>query len=64
MLNVIFSFWVVLAILTIILIKGAVIFAPQNTVDIVEQFGKYNKTMETGLDMLIPFLTVLLMHVH
>ncbi|GJL76122.1 slipin family protein [Nitrosomonas sp.] len=54
-LDVIFSFWVALAILTIILIKSAVIFVPQNTAYIVERFGKYNKTMEAGLNMLIPF---------
>ena len=55
MLDVVFSFWVALAILTIILIKSAVIFVPQNTAYIVERFGKYNKTMEAGLNMLIPF---------
>ena len=53
--DVIFSFWLVSTILIIILIKKAVVFVPQNTAYIVERFGKYNKTMEAGLNMLIPF---------
>ena len=55
-LDVVFSFWLGFAILTIILVKSAVIFVPQNMAYIVERFGKYNKTMEAGLNMLIPFI--------
>jgi len=55
MLDIVFSFWVALAILSIFLIKNAVVFVPQNTAYIVERFGKYNKTMEAGLNILIPF---------
>ena len=54
-LDIVFSFWVALAILSIFLIKSAVVFVPQNTAYIVERFGKYNKTMEAGLNILIPF---------
>ncbi len=55
MLDIVFSSWVALAILSIFLIKSAVVFVPQNTAYIVERFGKYNKTMEAGLNILIPF---------
>ncbi len=55
-LDIVFSFWVGLAILSIILIKGAVVFVPQNMAYVVERFGKYNKTMEAGLNMLVPFI--------
>lgn len=55
-LDIVFSFWVGLAILSIILIKKSVLFVPQNMAYIVERFGKYNKTMEAGLNMLVPFI--------
>ncbi|MCH9639012.1 MAG: paraslipin [Betaproteobacteria bacterium] len=55
-LDIVFSFWVGLAILSIILIKGAVVFVPQNMAYVVERFGKYNKTMEAGLNILVPFI--------
>ncbi len=55
-LDLIFSFWVGLAILSIFVIKGAVVFVPQNMAYVVERFGKYNTTMEAGLNILIPFI--------
>ncbi len=54
-LDIVFSFWVGLAILLVIFIKKAVLFVPQNMAYIVERFGKYNKTMEAGLNVLVPF---------
>lgn len=55
-LDIVFSFWVGLAILSIILIKSSILFVPQNMAYIVERFGKYNKTMEAGLNVLVPFI--------
>lgn len=55
-LDIAFNFWVGLAILLVILIKTAVRFVPQNMAYIIERFGKYNKTMEAGLNILIPFI--------
>lgn len=55
-LNIVFNFWVGLAILLVILIKTAVRFVPQNMAYIIERFGKYNKTMEAGLNILVPFI--------
>jgi len=56
LLGLIFSFWVGLAILLFFLLKQSVKFVPQNRAFIVERFGKYNKTMEAGLNFMIPFI--------
>ncbi len=54
-LGLIFNFWVGLAILIFILLKISVQFVPQNRAFIIERFGKYNQTMEGGLNFMIPF---------
>lgn len=54
--NLIFNFWVGLAILTVILVKSSYKLVPQNRAFVVERFGKYNKTMEAGLNFLVPFI--------
>lgn len=56
LLGVIFNFWTGLAVLTIILVKSSIKFVPQNRAYVVERFGKYNKTMVAGLNMLFPFI--------
>ncbi len=56
LLGFVFSFWVGLAILLFILLKQSVKFVPQNRAFIVERFGKYNKTMEAGLNFMVPFI--------
>ncbi|WP_407334261.1 SPFH domain-containing protein [Enterovibrio sp. 27052020O] len=48
--------WVILAILVVIFLRSAVKFVPQNTSYVIERFGKYNKTMEAGLNILVPFI--------
>ncbi len=55
-LGVIFNFWTGLAILIIVLVKFSIKFVPQNRAYVVERFGKYNKTMVAGLNMLLPFI--------
>ncbi|VAW63110.1 Protein QmcA (possibly involved in integral membrane quality control) [hydrothermal vent metagenome] len=55
-LGLIFNFWVGLAILIFILLKSSIQFVPQNRAFIVERFGKYNQTMEAGLNFMIPFI--------
>ena len=54
--DLIFNFWVGFAVLTIILVKSSVKFVPQNRVFVVERFGKFNKSMEAGLNFLVPFI--------
>ena len=55
-LDLLFNFWIGLAILVFILVKASVKFVPQNRAYVVERFGKYNKTMIAGLNFLIPFM--------
>ncbi len=54
--DLIFNFWVGFAVLTIVLVKSSVKFVPQNRAFVVERFGKFNKTMEAGLNFLLPFI--------
>ncbi len=54
--DLVFNFWVGFAILSIVLVKSSIRFVPQNQVYVVERFGKYNKSMEAGLNFLIPFI--------
>lgn len=56
LLGLIFSFWVGLAILIFILLKFSIKFVPQNRAFVVERFGKFNKSMEAGLNFMIPFI--------
>ncbi len=56
LLDLLFNFWVGLAILVIILVKSSIKFVPQNSAYVIERFGKYNKTMEAGLNFLMPFI--------
>ena len=54
--DLIFNFWVGFAVLSIVLVKSSIKFVPQNRAYVVERFGKYNKTMEAGLNFLVPFI--------
>ena len=56
LLGVIFNFWTGLAVLIIVLVKSSIKFVPQNRAYVVERFGKYNKTMTAGLNVLVPFI--------
>jgi regulator of protease activity HflC (stomatin/prohibitin superfamily) len=54
-LNIVFSAWIGIAILIVIILKSSVKFVPQNRAYVVERFGKYHKTMVAGLNILVPF---------
>ena len=54
--DLIFNFWVGFAVLSIVLVKASIKFVPQNRAYVVERFGKYNTTMEAGLNFLLPFI--------
>jgi regulator of protease activity HflC (stomatin/prohibitin superfamily) len=56
LLDLVFNFWVGLAILAFVLVKVSIKFVPQNRALVVERFGKYNKTMIAGLNFLLPFI--------
>lgn len=54
--DLIFNFWVGIAVLIVVLVKQSIKFVPQNRAYVVERFGKFNKTMEAGLNFLVPFI--------
>ncbi len=54
--DLLFNFWVGFAVLSIVLVKASIKFVPQNRAFVVERFGKYNTTMEAGLNFLLPFI--------
>ncbi len=56
LLGVIINFWTGLAVLIIVLVKSSIKFVPQNRAFVVERFGKFNKTMVAGLNVLFPFI--------
>ena len=56
LLSLFFNFWTALAVLLVVVMAKAVKFVPQNMAYVVERFGKYNKTMEAGLNVLVPFI--------
>jgi regulator of protease activity HflC (stomatin/prohibitin superfamily) len=55
-LGFIFNFWTGLAILIFILLKSSIQFVPQNRAFVIERFGKFNTSMEAGLNFMIPFI--------
>lgn len=49
-------FWVGLAIGVIIIISKIVRIVPQNEAYVIERLGKYNRTLEAGIHILLPFV--------
>ncbi len=56
LIELLFNFWVGLAILLLVLVKQSIKFVPQNFAFVIERFGKYHKTMTAGLNFLVPFI--------
>ncbi len=56
LIDLLFNFWVGLAILVLVLVKSSIKFVPQNYAYVIERFGKYHKTMTAGLNFLVPFI--------
>lgn len=52
----IFNFWTGLAVVLLVLLKNSVKFVPQNRAYVVERFGKYQRTLEAGLNFIVPFI--------
>ncbi|GAA0293898.1 stomatin-like protein [Psychrosphaera haliotis] len=57
-LNAAISVEFALLILVIILLKYSIKFVPQNRAYVIERFGKFNKSIEAGLNFLVPFIDV------
>lgn len=56
LLDYIFTAQTFLLIFVLVLIKQSVKFVPQNRAFIIERFGKYTRTLEAGLNFIIPFI--------
>jgi regulator of protease activity HflC (stomatin/prohibitin superfamily) len=52
----VFTVPVALLIFVLFLIRSAIKFVPQNRAFVVERFGKFNKTIEAGLNFIVPFI--------
>ncbi|NMP33397.1 paraslipin [Thalassotalea sp. M1531] len=55
-LSYIFTIEFALLILVIATLKGGIKFVPQNRAYVIERFGKYSRTLESGLNFLVPFI--------
>ncbi|MBC3767695.1 slipin family protein [Neptunicella marina] len=54
--ELIFSYQFAIIILAIVLLKTSVKFVSQNRALIIERFGKYNRTLEAGLNFIMPII--------
>lgn len=52
----IFSVQALFLVLTLVLLKLSIKFVPQNRAYVIERFGKYNTTLEAGINFIIPFI--------
>ena len=51
-----FSVQTLFLVLIIIALKMSIKFVPQNRAYVIERFGKYNKTLEAGMNVIVPFV--------
>ncbi|NTS77762.1 paraslipin [Catenovulum sp. SM1970] len=55
-LNYLFTVQFALFAIVVITLKSGIKFVPQNRAWIIERFGKYNTTLEAGLNFIVPFI--------
>ena len=56
LLDYIFTVQFALLVFVLAILKGGIKFVPQNRAYVIERFGKYSRTLESGLNFLIPFI--------
>ena len=56
LITAIFTFEFAALVLVLVLLKSSIKFVPQNRAYIIERFGKYNKSIEAGLNFIVPFI--------
>jgi regulator of protease activity HflC (stomatin/prohibitin superfamily) len=54
--NSIVTFEFAILVLVIFLLKSSIKFVPQNRAQVIERFGKFNKSIEAGLNFIVPFI--------
>ena len=57
-LNSLISFEVAILVLVIVMLKSSIKFVPQNRAFVIERFGKFNRSIEAGLNFIFPFIDV------
>ncbi|SMF05605.1 Membrane protease subunits, stomatin/prohibitin homologs [Alteromonadaceae bacterium Bs31] len=45
-----------LLLFVLVLLKNSIKFVPQNRAYVIERFGKYNRTLEAGMNFILPFV--------
>ncbi|MBU2880443.1 paraslipin [Psychrosphaera sp. B3R10] len=50
------TFQFALLVLIVVLLKSSIKFVPQNRAFLIERFGKFNKSIEAGLNFIVPFI--------
>lgn len=55
-LNYIFTVQFALLVFVLVVLKSGIKFVPQNRAYVIERFGKYTRTLESGLNFLVPFI--------
>ena len=56
LLNYVISYQFFLLVLIVVALKSSIKFVPQNRAYIISRFGKYTRTLEAGLNFIIPFI--------
>lgn len=56
LINYILTIEFALLVLVLVTLKGGIKFVPQNRAYVIERFGKYSRTLESGLNFLVPFI--------
>ncbi|OIO67605.1 MAG: paraslipin [Zetaproteobacteria bacterium CG_4_9_14_3_um_filter_49_83] len=52
----IFTPWVAMAIIVLVVLKSSITLVPQNRAYVVERFGKFNTSLTAGLNFIVPFI--------
>ena len=54
--DIVFSFWVGLAVVLLIVLRSSIKIVPQNRAYVIERFGKYRGTLTAGLNFIVPLI--------
>jgi len=54
--DVLFSFWVGLGVVLLVVLRASIKLVPQNQAYVIERFGKYRGTLTAGLNFIFPLV--------
>ncbi len=54
--DVLFSFWVGLGVVLLVVLRASIKLVPQNQAYVIERFGKYRRTLTAGLNFIFPLV--------